>query len=662
MMFASLDHNKHPDHRSSLDDPQSILVRLKRLSIMCLLFLIVISSNIALCVWVSQVQAATIEVGLIHNPTKLSKKWIASNFWPQQYLQTEKDLLHTNIVLVNTDIYLSEHEINLASKAYGLGKILVFDNSDQNDFETLSSAISAIVGIGVTDTLVLVRKSANTLPEIKATSLDSGVKKSQAIDLLLTSLNEEIGPWLSGSQQNETFLSKTTSANYISETTLPLAFSKRGFKCRVGDDYQGNGFRNNAGEWNGYIEDACNGNASVSLFYTIDFIRSVPLISGNAQNIEDSKYVRITLDPKTSSGTGWHLVDKPIQRYSWYESAANRIAWFGPIAMNYGVTIKSSDTDVRLVHNIPNNTGIEQTVNETSGITVGVSAGASEKAGANVGANLSYSSSRAISYKTFEYEVSNLSRGDIAKWTWDRNFDARSSDWVSRSFTVLGEYTPFFIEKAFSPAAYANFRPGFSATFKVDGSKKGTSDFELSNIITISALSGRVQYAGLASTYGPYASKGYRYTFPQNFSINWDAPVFQPERNVSIEAFRLDSAKGLCITAPNEAGKAVTLEKCTIPSINQMWGYDKEQRYRSRVKVNTCLTLLNNKDLVLNGCSASAAQKWTFVNNQIMSNLGPKIIVTDSTRLDTASKDTKIYDLWEQYTRHPTADQVLQVK
>jgi hemolysin len=614
---------------------------------------------------------ASERIGILNTTAELSEQWIVNNALPAFYLQTPAQLEHTDIILINAAIAITEAEKRLAIQAYYQGKILMFDGLDTTDAKQMSGRIASIVGLGLTDPFVIARRDQNGTPSFKTLSTDSTLTRAEAINILTRSTNDAISPWIKPSAFGLLNIRAYDSDNHNSsayrpESTVSLEFRRVGFPCRVGDDFQGNGFTNNA-DWEGVIEDACHGQASASIFYTLDFIRSVPFQGGGSHNTENAKYVRITLDPATSGGAGWHLVDKPTHKHSWFQSWSNRISWYGPIAMDYGVRVYSTDPRVRLFHNTPNNTGLEQDIREVSGISIGVDAGGKvdigdkgPSIGADVKGSFSYTSSRWVSYKTHEYEIANLSSLDTAQWMWDRNFKERAKNWRTHSVAPIWSSSWFFDDNAFSPAAYANYKPGFSAIYKVEGDQNGYSDFYIDNRITIAALSGRVQYAGLASTYEPFAYSGSQYSFLKSFKVNWDAPVFQPEINVSLEAFALDSAKGLCISAPTTAGQNLSADDCLYTN-NQLWGLDKEQRYHSRSDNDLCLTLSQNTFLSTQTCSASASQKWRWVDNQLVSELGPKLIITQDKQIAAAPIGSEHYDQWRSYVRHLNPDQVITI-
>lgn len=606
----------------------------------------------------------TQQLGLINNRTDLTESIIHRSAWPSSFIQTESALNEMDVIFIDLSSELTPDALALANHAYQQGKILLLDSSQVLDPQLTSERVSDILGVGLTDTLVIARKGASGSPEFKVISVAEGVTSQNVNAILAKAALDSLTPWIQPKTNRRVRRSANSQQDaYKPETSIPIEFRRVGFQCRVGDDFQGNGFTNNA-DWNSTIDDACNGDASVSLFYTLDFIRSVPYSGGGSHNADNSKFVRITYDPNTSGGAGWHLVDKPTHKHTWFESWANRISWYGPIAMKYGVEIQSTDPSVRLFHSTPNNVGLEQEIREVSGITVGVDAGVKAEVGdkeptvgADIKGNFSYNSQRWVTYKTHEYEVQNLSTVDRARWKWDRNFEQRSENWRSKNIAAIWDSSWFFKDSAFSPAAYANYKPGFSATYRVDGDRSGTSDFLIENQVTVAALSGRVQYSGVWSSFTPWAYNGSEYRFQKRLRVNWDAPVFQPEANVSIEAYAQSSFQGLCLTAAGDyEGAAVSAGDCHYQN-SQLWGLDRYQQYKSRIGDNKCLTLEGNGNLSVRTCNNSAQQKWAWSGDQLKNATGTEVVLNRGQV--TTSRTPGYYNQWRSYVRNIHPDRVM---
>ncbi|MCX4026261.1 ricin-type beta-trefoil lectin domain protein [Endozoicomonas sp. SM1973] len=630
------------------------------------------------------------QVGLISYPSETASQLMASQNWGWQSVYADTDLSEVNLVIINLAEYTNSDAVNIAKQAFRKEKILILDSSQAANSDQVAEITSQIIGIGLTDPIVIVRKNKNS-PEYKSLSVSAELTEEEIQTRLIEETKAIIKEWdtrgLHSSSSSKSSRVRRSAASYSSrsssstpyrpEVTIPLEFRHIGFKCRVGKEFDGNGWSNSA-NWNGTIEDACNGEASVSLFYNLDFIRSVPFNGGGDQNADNAKYVRVTLNPgggetggSASGGAGWHLVDKPSHKHTWFESWTNRLTWFGPIAMDYAVEITTNDSDVHLFNTIPNNKPKESEIREVSGFTVGVEAGGKAEVGEKgptVGVeakgSFSYNSQRWVTYKAHEYTVENHSRAgaqDRAKWLWDRKFSEDSKNWRTNDTCALWCSDWFFKDTAFSAASYANYKPGFSATFQAPSNKSGESTFTISNKVTVAALGGRVQYMIWYQGYTPWSYNGTTYTFNKNFRVNWDAPVFEPEVNVSIEAFRKDSPQGICLDVEGNSiaeGASVIGYSCQY-SNNQLWGLDNYQRYRSRVAKNRCLTAESDNAVTVRNCTSAANQKWRWEGDYLVNELGKYLgIVNGEVKMTNNADD---YRDWRNYVRNIEADKILTV-
>ncbi|MGI0117248.1 leukocidin family pore-forming toxin [Zooshikella sp. RANM57] len=638
------------------------------------------------------------QIATVSSPSEFTTSFVQNESWQTVSAYSLDDLKQTQLVIVNTSNYLSKDEIALARAAYRMGKTVIIDNTAVVNNSTVSQTIAAIIGIGLTDPIVAVRRT-NGKAEYKSLSVNNELSANEQTEYLITEVKNIISTWdnvgnvtKSSSEKrskrtkrsalaySSVAASSSEGTNYRPEVTIPLEFRHVGFKCRVGDEFEGNGFTNNA-TWNSMIEDACDGKASVSLFYNIDFVRSVPFNGGGDNNADNAKYVRITLNPgdgssgggSASGGAGWHLVDKPTHKHTWFESWTNRITWFGPVAIDYGVEVIPSDNDVHLYHTTPNNKPKESEIREVTGITIGVEAGGKAEVGekgptvgVDAKGSFSYNSQRWVSYKAYEYTIENQSRAgsqDRAKWVWDRKFEEDSENWRVHGTCPLWCSDWFFKDSSFTAASYANYKPGFSATFRVSADKRGQSRFTINNRITVAALGGRVQYAGLAQVYTPWAYKGSKYTLPKVFTVNWEAPVFEPEINVSIEAYKYASSNGVCLDVQGNStqeGAAVVGYDCHYAN-NQLWGLDQYQRYKSRVTADRCLTAESDGTLTVKSCSAAANQKWRWEGDSLKSELGDKSLAIVGGQVKLVNKDSSEYQNWKNYVRNIEPERVMTV-
>jgi hemolysin len=464
---------------------------------------------------------------------------------------------------------------------------------------------------------------------------------------------------------------------HIPETTLTLQASWLGFPCAV--SYE--------------IRDACHGQASVSIFYTLDFIRSVPYPGGGKNNAKDEKYVRITVNPQGTSGAGWHLVDQPTQTYKSNGIFYSDTEWFGPFVMAYGVKIYPDNAQTHLLQHIPRNRNVKQQIREHTGITVGVDVGAKLAAGfegTNAGVeakgSFSYTSNRWVIYDTYEYDLINKSSGNTAEWSWDRQYDINHRHWLYNPSNVWAptDASILFDTAKFSPAAYANFTPGFSAIYSTDAQNHPDSTtFILENHAHISALQAtltpKLFFSQVSKINHMYRNKPgcqdpYNWSLCSDpvmvkkaFEINWHAAAFEPQAHVSIEAYKTFSEQGLCLTAPVSISQnqPVTLEDCNHQN-NQLWGLDKNQRYLSRQvdpassKDKFCLSANIDGHVIVQRCNSSAQQKWKWENDRLINEVFSELTLTQDKQL-TVDANGEGVNQWHNYPRQINPDNLMYV-
>lgn len=562
---------------------------------------------------------------------------------------------------------LSEPQRQALQQALAQGAILVIDNSDQHSSAAAQEVSSKLGGVGFDGAVVMIRKGVDGVPEYKELSLHTerqGRLSSQEIEQLATETHSMISGWALPKTRRDN--KRQDQPYYRPEVSIPVELRYVGFPCMVGEVFHGNG---STGKW--YWEDqmidACDKGASVSLFYTIDLIRSVATTNGGA---DDAKYVRITVDPSSNGGAGWHLIDQPSHKHSWFQSWTNRETWFGPVADSYYVTIQSKDPDLHLFNTVPSNHPKESQIMHTVGLQVGVSGGPSlfspgmvgktnplGFSGLTAGLSLTYTSERAISYNNHEYELTNLSRAgqtDKAAWVWSREFDKYARHWRTQPTCELWCQDWFYDDVAFSAVAYSSFTPGFSATFQVPAEKTDTSIIEFESAIKAVALGGRVQYAFLFQHYTPWGMKGTKYNFRQNLSINWGAAFFNAEVPTSLEAYKESSVNGLCLEVKDSntrAGSKVGMGNCTFEQ-NQIWGMDSDLRYKSFIAPDRCLTKESDESLSIRPCTHSANQKWSWQDDRLINNLGGAMTIAKNGNIVTDAQ-TPAPTPWRNFIRKP---------
>ncbi len=590
-------------------------------------------------------------------------------------LQADKEHTSTfkNIIYINSKSVISPNQEQEIKNALLRGYIAVIDSTTNHNKATIRSLSARLGGIGFESPIIMIKKNQDGLPEYKELTLHSPYsvphtsRQSNAHQLDHKKLTDEtyimLQAWLKKPIQ---YRAKERDNQYRPEVSIPVELRYVGFPCMVGATFTGNGTTGDW-SWNDELIDACHNNASVSIFYTVDLIRSIASTAGGA---DDAKYIRITVDPSSNGGAGWHLIDEPSHKHTWFQSWANRETWFGPIADSYYVTIQSTDPDVHLYNTIPSNHPKESQIMHTIGLQVGVSGGPSLLNPANMGGNnpigfsginmglsFTYTSERAISYNNHEYELINLSRAgntDKAAWVWSREFGKYAQHWRTNRTCELWCQDWFYDDVAFSAASYSSFTPGFSATFQVPASKDSISTIEFESAIKPVALGGRVQYAFLFQHYTPWGYKGTKYSFKQNLEINWGATFFNAEIPVSIEAYKENSKDGIClevIDSKTETGSKVGIGDCHFKQ-NQIWGMDSEFRYKSFLAQDRCLTRKNHDTLTIQPCTHAANQKWEWNNEHITNNLGGALTINNQGHVITCPH-TETPTEWRNFIRKP---------
>ncbi len=589
-------------------------------------------------------------------------------------LQTYQEHPNTfkNIVYINSKAELSQSQEQEIQNALSRGYIAIIDNTTNHNKATIRSLSAKLGGIGFESPIIMIKKNQDGHPEYKELALHSPYLIPHKIHrshehLDHKKLTDETLTMLQAWQKKPLqYRAKERDNQYRPEVSIPVELRYIGFPCMVGATFSGNGTTGDW-SWDDELIDACNNNASVSLFYTVDLIRSIASTAGGA---DDAKYIRITVDPSSNGGAGWHLIDEPSHKHTWFQSWANRETWFGPIADSYYVTIQSNDPDVHLYNTIPSNHPKESQIMHTIGLQVGVSGGPSLLNPANMGGNnpigfsglnmglsFTYTSERAISYNNHEYELINLSRAgntDKAAWIWSREFGKYAQHWRTNRTCELWCQDWFYDDVAFSAASYSSFTPGFSATFQVPAAKDNISTIEFESAIKPVALGGRVQYAFLFQHYTPWGYKGTKYSFKQNLEINWGATFFNAEIPVSIEAYKENSKDGIClevIDSKTEAGSKVGIGDCHFKQ-NQIWGMDSEFRYKSFLAQDRCLTRKGHDTLTIQPCTHAANQKWEWNNEHIVNNLGGALTINNEGHV-IACPHTETPTEWRNFIRKP---------
>ncbi len=297
------------------------------------------------------------------------------NTLTKQLSQKRQRLSIPHIIFVNARFFLPADEQIIIQEKLDQGSIVIIDGTEALTSETQQTS-ARIGGIGLGGSVVMIRKPPNNQPEYKhliwgnLTESDirtaSGITHETIQKLALTT-QQMLESWQQQYLHRATIKTAGKIPPWKPELSIPIEIRHIGFPCMVGSRYEGNNITGYSA-WDEDLIDACNNNASVSLHYTVELIRS-HYSKGSTHN---AKYIRITMDPSSNGGAGWHLVEKPHHRHTWFESWANRETWYGPIADSYDITLEPLDPDIRLYHSIPTNHPKHSDVTHTTKIMVGV--------------------------------------------------------------------------------------------------------------------------------------------------------------------------------------------------------------------------------------------------------------------------------------------------
>ncbi|WP_211829291.1 leukocidin family pore-forming toxin [Kistimonas asteriae] len=772
----------------------------------------------------------------------------------KQHIQTDKDF-PAPLTYINALSPPLPEEWQTIHQQLTSGAIIIVDGTTSlpADVQDISAKVG---GLGMRGTIVMIRKQPGKAPEYKdlqwfppQSETDGETVKinHQLAQKLADETLQMLTPWHSSSRYRTAVKPGGKVPPWKPELSIPIEIRQLGFPCLVGSRYEGNNFTGYSA-WDDTLIDACNNEASVSLNYSVELIRS-KRSKGTTQN---AKIVRITMDPGSSGGAGWHLVNLPQHKHTWFESWANRETWYGPVAESYAVTLEPLDPDIRLYHAVPDNHPKHSEISHTTKIEIGValtagidfplhddqnegqqmccggndehghdadivdggaegdddgahpahahggqppaapqaagmagndsgpcccgghgsssdsgghgsssdsvSHGSSTDSGSHdsssdtddqgstgmdpmsdddeddegadqhknsfdpyghesggsccrddvitfpgtggivrstlfpstlqkrqhtlsphrqkrtraaqfrdIGTEQSftYESKRSIAYQNHEYEVINRAKTGIqntASWLWTREFSKYASHWRTNNTCPLWCDDWFFADSAFSPAAYAHFIPGFSATFMVPAEKTGQSTIRFTSSVKPIALGGRVQYQFFYQKYAPFSRKGTDYHLAQDLTIDWDSPIFAAEIPISLEALHRNTPNGACLTAHStnrESLEPASVSSCQLQP-NQLWGLDTELRLRSFLIYDHCLNREPDDTLSLRRCDRSISQKWKWVENNLVNRQGGYLSISSEGSLYTSWQPAEL-TAWHGFIRQSHSSDALRV-
>ena len=374
--------------------------------------------------------------------------------------------------------------------------------------------------------------------------------------------------------------------------------------------------------------DWCDAGASVDIRVNVTQMRSVQ--SSTSQGFTaDAKIVRFTVDAN-QPGTGFHLVDDLQQGHSWFQSWANRRTYIGPFASSYDLWVKPVSGYVpKKVSDFPHNENKNYQHRDTHGYSIGIngSVGAEvgkdgPKASGEVSGSFSYKNEKTLVFDTKDYRVNNRSSLSDFQVSFEREFD--QCDELRRQeagcyFTSAHWGSGWVFDKSkFNPISYANFKPNYDVVYEAPVSQADSTDFEIGAKFVAKARYGEVLPSAFFSAYGPKAWASTGWSIPRRVRIDWSHPLFEAEAHVTLQSL---SNNDLCLdvySSKTEEGSPVGGWSCH-GNWNQIWGLDNNERYRSRVAPDRCLTVSSDRSITVEPCSSNLAQKWFWEGDKLIS-------------------------------------------
>lgn len=374
--------------------------------------------------------------------------------------------------------------------------------------------------------------------------------------------------------------------------------------------------------------DWCDAGASVDIRVNVTQMRSVQ--SSTSQGFTaDAKIVRFTVGAN-KPGTGFHLVDDLQQGHGWFQSWANRRTYIGPFASSYDLWVKPVSGYIpKKVSDFPQNENKNYQHRDTHGYSIGIngSVGAEigkdgPKASAEVSGSFSYKNEKTLVFDTKDYRVNNRSSLSDFQVSFERELD--ECDELRRQelgcyFTSAYWGSGWVFDKSkFNPISYANFKPNFDVVYEAPVSQADTTDFEIGAKFVAKARYGEVLPSAFFSVYGPKAWASNGWSIPRRVRIDWSHPLFEAEAHVTLQSL---SNNDLCLGvygSKTEEGSPVNGWSCH-GNWDQIWGLDNNERYRSRIAPDRCLTVSSNRTLTVQSCSSNLAQKWFWEGDKLIS-------------------------------------------
>ncbi|HIF9068822.1 TPA: leukocidin family pore-forming toxin [Photobacterium damselae] len=412
-------------------------------------------------------------------------------------------------------------------------------------------------------------------------------------------------------------ISSAYAQEYVPIIEKPIYITSSNIKCELDADNDKNSTR-----------DWCDAGASIDVRVNVAQMRSVQSATSSGFT-PDAKIVRFTVDAN-QPGTGIHLVKELQQDHSWFQSWANRRTYIGPFVSSYDLWVKPiSGYTPKKVRDFPQNENRNYQHHDTYGFSIGINgqigteiSGDGPKGSSDVGSSFAYNYSKTLNFDTKDYRINNNSSLSDFYISFEREFE--ECDEIYRR--ELGCYFTaphwgsgwVFDKKKFNPISFSNFKPNYDVLYEAPISQAGITDFEMGVQLNYTVRFGTVEPTPLFSIYMPKDSSTNSVTVKQRIRIDWNHPIFEAEAHVTLQSLNHNDLCLDVLDSNDKVGSSVNSWSCHN-NWNQIWGLDAQERYRSRVAPDRCLTVNQDRTLTIEQCSANLSQKWYWEGDKLFS-------------------------------------------
>ena len=465
-------------------------------------------------------------------------------------------------------------------------KLIILDETRSNSFERINALTSKNSGLSFSKPLVLMRKkgavlSYHVLPA--GYLVENGITQKTILEVMQKDIAKQHNTVARNKRSSsEEYRAGKTVYVYFSHTTLSCPLATEVAREFLAERFY---FKENS------VRDMCERSASYTARFRVDYLPSSSVQQGDAISAVTGKIIRISSGVEGEpGGAGWHLANSLNYLVRPYSSASIRNTWFGPFAHHYQTKIEPSDIEpsdnkvVRLIDHMPKNRNQEERIEEESsvatqqGYSTNLQVGMS---GPTVGLThhqaTTVTNRVALKYDIKEYQVTNNTSGNILDISWqhtmkpERIFNTKQ-DIDAGVFPIKSS--------AFNGMAYANFVPGFVATYQASMSKTGKSTFTVKSNVLVYGLAHYISpYLSDKDSAGRWHSASFAteklIPLTDSFTVDWDSPYFRTELPVAIKAYKHQQL--YCLTMEGE--HQPVLAKACNRSKNQTWGLTSQGEY-----------------------------------------------------------------------------------